>query len=338
MIKRHGKIIQFILFLILLVQGTIYAQYLGTIAEILALDGKIDSLSYNKKYDTTFTEKFRVQGIASNTTIPVDWVAIGFGTGDSGTFIPRSMYLDANNLDNLDYQLYDSIATGNILLDFSTASSLNDLIVINVGGLTEDFRSKTSFEIEVLSHQNVPSGLYKDQPITVELWGLLDLTGTGPQTTLSFADLANMVLLDSMTFKIHTNVDSSIRTTITTRGGAFEFASIPYTMYFGTLDSGERQEADLIVEATSSYSIDVESKRGNRLRHTQVAEYVDYIFSFDNTLVTLPEGVLTNLVPTAPRAFPSVARYPIDIQIGPVIGFIPAGKYKDVLSFTITAN
>jgi hypothetical protein len=334
---------QLILFLILVIQGTISAQYLGTIAEILALDAKIDSLTYNSKYDTTFTEKFRVQGIESNTAIPVDWVAIGFGTGDSGTFSPRSMYLDGNlNSNNLDYQLYDSIATGNILLDFSTASSLNDLIVINVGGLTEKFISKTSFEIEVLSGQkrDVPSGLYKDQPITVELWGLLDINLTGPQTTLSFADLTNMVLLDSMTFKIHTTVDSSIRTTITERDGVYEFDSIPYTMYFGTLDPGEIREADLVVEATTSYSIDVESKRGNRLRHTQVDEYVDYIFYFGDTgtEVTLPEGVLTNLVPTAPRTNPSVAIYPIDIQIGPVIEFVPAGTYKDILSFTITAN
>ena len=333
--KKHGKKIQFILLLILVIQGTIYAQYFETIAEIKGLDAKIDTLRYHTNYDTTFTEKFRVQGIVSNTTIPVNWIAIGFGKGNAQNYNSRYMEMDPTHLE---YQLYDSITMRNVLKEFTATRPQDKMITIYVGGKTEDFRKRTSFDIEVPSGQIVPSGLYKDQSISVELWGLLDFAGTGPQTTLTSADQANMILLDSMTFKLHTNTDSAIRAAITERNGAFAFDSLPYKINFGTLDPSEIQEADIIVEATSSYSIDVESLRGNRLKHTKVAEYVDYTFSFNNTLVALPEGVLTNLITNAPASFSPGDRYPIDIQIGSVIGFIPAGTYKDVLSFTITAN
>ncbi len=333
--SKQMKTTLLILFLILVIQGTIYAQYFETIAQIKYLDGKIDSLTYHTNYDTTFTEIFRVKGEITNTTIPVDWVAIGFGKGNAQTYNTRYMEIDPIHLE---YQLYDSITTRNVLKEFTTTRPQDKMIMIYVGGKTEDFSERTSFDIEVPSGQIVPSGLYKDQSISVELWGLLDLDGTGPKTTLTPTDQANMILLDSMTFKLHTNADSSIRAAITERNGAFAFDSLPYKINFGTLDPSEIKEADLIVEATSSYSIDVESWRGNRLKHTKVAEYVDYTFSFNNTIVTLPEGVLTNLVTNAPASFSPGDRYPIDIQIGSVIGFIPAGNYKDILSFTITAN
>ena len=333
--ENYKKLFLCILFLLLVIQGIIYAQYFETIAEIKALDSKIDTLRYHTNYDTTFTEKFRVQGIASNTTIPVDWIAIGFGKGNASSYNTRYMELDPIHLD---YQLYNSITTRNVLKEFTTSRPQDKMITIYVGGKTEDFRERTSFDIEVPSGQIVPSGLYRDQSISVELWGLLDFAGTGPQTTLTSADQANMILLDSMTFKLHTNTDSAIRAAITERNGAFALDSLPYKINFGTLDPSEIQEADIIVEATSSYSIDVESLRGNRLKHNQVSEYVDYTFKFNNTLVTLPEGVLTNLVTNAPASFSPGDRYPIDIQIGSVIGFVPAGTYREVLSFTITAN
>ena len=333
--KGPRKNILFFLIFILLSQGVLYAQYFETIAQLKGLDLKIDTLRYHPNYDSSFKEAFRIEGEVSNTTIPVDWVVIAFGTGDAGIFNPRSMYLSGNNLD---YQLYDSISSGNILLDYNAASSLDDLIVINVGGKTGYFREKTSFEIEIPSGQFVPSGLYKDQPIAVELWGLLDLTGTGPQTTLSIADLANMELLDSLNFKIHTNASDVIRSAIVEKNGAFDFNSLPYKINFGTLTSGDIEEADLVIEATSSYSVDVESLRGNRLKHTKVAEYVNYTFTFDGSPVTLPAGATVNLVTNTPASFSPGDRYPMEIQIEATIGFVPAGSYKDILSFTITAN
>ncbi len=333
--RRRFKTNIVILFILAFIHLSTYAQYYETIAEIKALDGKIDTLRYHPNYDSTFTEKFRIQGIASNTTIPVDWVAIGFGTGNAQNYNKRYMEMDPIQLD---YQLYDSITTRNILKEFTKNRAQDNMITIYVGGETEDFRERTSFDIEVPSGQMVTNGLYKDQSISVELWGLLDVNGTGPQTTLTPANQASMILLDSMTFKLHANADSIIRTAITERNGAFAFDSLPYKINFGTLDPSETKEADLIIEATSSYSINVESLQGNRLKHKQVAEYVDYSFSFNNTIVALPAGIPTNLVTNAPASFSPGDRYPIDIQIGSVIGFVPAGTYKEVLSFTITAN
>jgi hypothetical protein len=147
-----------------------------------------------------------------------------------------------------------------------------------------------------------------------------------------------MYLLDSLSVKVSTEVDSSLLISIIDRGGAFTFTAIPYSMDFGTMDPSETMLADVIIESTAAYSIDVLSQNGGRLKHTTVAEYVVYTFSFNGSPVTLTQGISSNLVSNATKSFNPGDLYPIDIQLAPTIGFIPAGDYTDNLTFTITAN
>ena len=121
--KSISYTILFILFLFTGYTSLTAANYRDIVADIVDLDKKIDSLTYNGETEETFTETFKIVGVASNT-IPVDWIVIGFSKGDAGTFYPRSQFLDGNlSNDNIDYNIFDSLASGNILLNKANASS-----------------------------------------------------------------------------------------------------------------------------------------------------------------------------------------------------------------------
>jgi hypothetical protein len=128
-LKRSVRVLILIFIVSLFLQISLSAQYFGTIATLDKLDTTISMGIYDGT-TLTFTEPFGVVGVNQNRTIPVDWVAIGVSYGDSGTYFPRSMYLALNEVD---YQIYDSISTGNTLRAKADATTLDDLITIYVG-------------------------------------------------------------------------------------------------------------------------------------------------------------------------------------------------------------
>ncbi len=310
-------------------------QYVGSIATFKNLSTYISADNYDGSITITTNESITINGVNQNKTIPVDWLVIGVSEGDSGSYLQRTISQGGYSIN---YQLYDSISSRNVLMSKADATSLNDLLTIYVGGQTRKFTANSSFEFEIPAGQYISTGTYSDQSLTVELWGLLDLAGDGPQTELTFADLPNLELLDSQVISYNTYAAASINSSIIEHDGAFEFTSTPYSMNFGTLDPDEVQQADLIIEALVPYSIEVQSTYGSKLKHETVDAYVEYKFFFENVWHPLSPGSPASLVPYADASSSPGDRYPIDIQISSLIDFVPAGDYYDYLTFTIIGN
>ncbi len=294
----------------------------------------ITVLPYDGESEATARINLSVIGDATNTTRPIEFIYIQFSRGSSSTFDPRTMSLNGVALN---YNLYDTTNPYGILMNRANGTSWDNFITLDTNGLTGSFVENFSFDIKIPAGQSVLNGTYTDsKKITIKLFGFLGPNAPS-HTPFSLATAKKAKLLDSQKRTIKATAAFEFKLSLVARNAAFDFTSSTYNLDFGILDPSESLEADLIIDSHESYSINVTSAQGNKMKHTLVNEYVDYSFSFDGSPITLAAGVSTPLVTSAAASFTPGDRYPIDITVATIIDE-PAGDYEDNLTFTITAN
>ncbi len=306
------------------------------VAEIKNLT--VTNLQYDGESDVILTVSFIVQGDANNTTKPVDWIFIQLSSG-SGSFAQRTMKPVGFSGDRLQYNIYNSNTNQSpsyIIKNKNNASSWNELIRIKVDGQTGAFVKNMSFDLKIPEGQALLNGNFKDRPLTMKLYGLLGTLGN-PSTSFPFSTRSTAKVLDIIKPVFTASVAYEFKLSVVARDAAFNFDNSAYNLDYGTIDPSQVLQADMIVDSHESYSIDVVSTFGSKMKHTIVDEYIDYTFSFDGTAIPLTVGVSTNLVTSASASFTPGDRYPIDITAETIID-APAGDYEENLTFTISAN
>ena len=153
--------------------------------------------------------------------------------------------------------------------------------------------------------------------------------------TLTLYDDVTDLLEDRQSFSLGVDVYRQADVSVSTTSPAFNLARTFETVDFGTLESGEIQNAFVTVRTTDNFAITLESENNWRLAHVGGVDLgtIDYSVSINGNRVGLAPGEVeaaAGLGPTggAGRAFD------VAFQIGNV-DRRRAGRYEDLVTVTV---
>lgn len=264
---------------------------------------------------------------------PGEHVMLTFSQGNQPGYEPRKA-VPASGGDSVSYQIFDSTSSRNVLKDVDSheASGNRDFLQNSLNHSfptdNQNWQYRTfSYDIEVPADQITEhSGVYTDT-FTISLY-----------TRNNLNNLNNIDLLDTREITVMINLGALIRMALVASGAAPDYDNGDHLVDFGILEAGMSETVDLVVQASSSYSIAAESSNRGYLRHETSTGEVPYTFFFDGSQVNLrQEKQPVSLLSHGSSTGGSDTRYPMEIIIEE-FGVQPSGQYQDVLSFTITAK
>ncbi|MEI6875545.1 MAG: spore coat protein U domain-containing protein [Spirochaetota bacterium] len=241
-----------------------------------------------------------------------------------GNFSQRA--LSGGGGQRMAYQVYDSATSRKVLKDLSVGPG-REAVLSGVFPVQSNRKTETlSFVVVVPAGQMPYSGIYQDVLVLNLYQGTPDNHGPSVGTASVTVTLAMPAVMDM----------SLART-----GGAFLEGIPSLNLDFGALSIGEIRSADLIVRSNTPYSLSVSSQFGSTLMNVDSAStgMVPLQFKVKGVVFSLAQGALTPLVSVAtpPPADSAGERFDLLFTVGD-FDLAPAGNYRNVLSFTLTAK
>lgn len=247
---------------------------------------------------------------------------LGMSSGNSGTSAARELINPGSPGQPLGYNIYNS--SDRIIRSLGEAEYLQDMLyyIPQHNNEYNNFDTDVEFTLIIPADQGTSPGTYQDM-VTLKLW--------------ASEDRVNWYLYDTVTIVITVNPSVAVDLAIVDSGGSFS-AGGGYTMGFDPLVPGAMKHADVIVRATTSYSVYALSENGGEMVHEQFTdEGIGYTFTFGGTQFSLASETPVPLFEHVEPNNLEGDRYPVTITIGD-FGWKPAGKYSDNITFEVTAN
>lgn len=264
---------------------------------------------------------------------PVD-VAFGFTVGENGTGYDARRAVYSSNQDGtwyLDYNLYDSVGSGNILVDPGDSSAPSG------EGYT--------FFTDSLPLSN-SWNLYTDNFFTVsvppEQYGL----GVTYEDTVTL----NFYTVSGSTYTLVASADFTVEISV---GAVTQVSIVPdtvfifdpnspgFTLDFGSFELNESGSFNTIVLSNVPYTLSVSSLRNGQMRlisDPTDPSYIDYTLSFNSGTPSTLTTADTVLVTDGTATIVDGTFYPSEVTITNIPADNVGGDYDDILTFTVTAQ
>ncbi len=281
--------------------------------------------SYDSNAGTTLPQVFSL-GYSSATTEGNASGAffVTVSPGLYGNFSQRS--LSGGSGQRMAYQVYDGATSRRVLKDLSVGPERGEVLSGAFPAQSNRGTQTLSFVVVVPAGQMPYSGIYQDVLALNLYQGTPDNHGPSVGTASITVTLAMPAVMDM----------SLART-----GGSFLEGGPSLSLDFGVLSVGEIRSADLIVRSNTPYSLSVSSLHGSALMNVDSAStgIVPFEFKVKGAVYPLATEALTPLVSVAspPPSDRVGDHYDLLFTVGD-FDLAPAGNYRNVLSFTLTAK
>lgn len=239
---------------------------------------------------------------------------VTFSKGQSGSY-DRAM--SGPGAVDLHYQFYDTPSKSNVLKEIPEATA-SEVLSGSFGTAAET--QDLSYYIAIAPGQMVPAGSYADS-ITVRLY-----EGT----------LASYTQRDQATFAVDASVDDVLQMCVVSCGAPFDPFATSRTMAFGTMNTGDWREIDLLVRGNVAYEVLFRSDNKGVMAEAGGKGEVPYTLTLNGAAVDLTSGLVTAVTGTGPTPMGG-DRYHLLATIGSLSAAV-AGNYQDNIAITVRAR
>lgn len=242
---------------------------------------------------------------------------VTFSAGSSGTTSSRTAVGTSGG--TYHYNIYDSNLNLNILRDISDNPSAGD----SINGVFTASNKPVSEDHSAVIY--IPPGYFPPSEDYTDILTLSLFEGT----------FDNYVLVETKDIELIFQVPEVLELSIVDRGAPLDTSATTRNMDFGILRTGQIQQADIVVRATSPYNLLLTSANQGGLIRTDIQDssVIPYFCYVDGTLVNL-SGFSAVTASSGMKTDYSGNRHEVDIEIGDVWNFT-AGEFEDVITVTV---
>jgi spore coat protein U-like protein len=245
--------------------------------------------------------------------------AIGISEGYSGTFNPRQL---VRRGEKLAYNLHDSAAQTNVLMDLALGGSVIEGVFTNSEA---DLETNTHTYYWIIPPMQVISGAnswYQDRPrfrLHEEVGGVFVQRHSGTKHHRARASrMVEVSLVDA--------------------GAPFNSADISQQLDFGVFFAGQSLRFDLRARGNTSFDVSLQSVNAGVMAHSSLPSAVPYTLEVDGIPVDLASGAE---VPIASFSGDATGvdgvGYRVAVTIGSLSGTL-GGLHRDSITVTVTAQ
>jgi spore coat protein U-like protein len=222
--------------------------------------------------------------------------------------------------DEVEYQIYDSVARRTALRDLPAATA-NE--VLRGTFLPGEAVKELSYVLVVPPEQVRPAGFYTDQLKITVCQGTPD----------------NFIEKDTKTVVFSMRVDPVTEMSLGEPGAAFDPKAKTHRLEFGALDKGKGKAFDLRTRSNAGYHVTLESEHGGVMKHVdpEFSATIPYVLQVGNVPANVGRGRQTTLSRNHRLTDRNGDRHEIHVIIGE-IGNAPAGTYRDNLTVTVISD
>lgn len=250
---------------------------------------------------------------------------LGIDKGNTVDYNQRKLFNQTDNSKTLEFFLSKRNDMSAILKDPLDTNNKREYIQgkFKVANNPKKLFSNKKFFAEVILDPNSQSGIYQDT-YYIKLYLV-----SGSQ----LIEIESRPII--FTYEVPTNVSLSLVNT----NAPYDETDTTQNVDFGTLTEGEVQSFDVVIEATSGYTLSISSDNSGKLKHTtspHANSTIDYIFRANGqpfTLTTNPV-VISNGTGASPTGG---FRIPLSFTIGNVNNKL-SGTYEDRLTIKVTSS
>jgi hypothetical protein len=222
--------------------------------------------------------------------------------------------------DQIDYQIYDSVARRTALRELPAATASEVLRgAFRPGEEIKDL----SYVIVVPPGQLTRAGLYND-PIKI---------------TVYQGEPEDFIEQDSKTVLFSIRVDPVTELSLGESGATFDPKAKSHRLDFGTLTKGKAGGFDLRIRSNAGYHVTLESEHGGVMKHVdpRVAGTIPYVLRVDGAPTGLGRDQQVSLSRRNRLTDSSGDRHELSVIIG-AVGGAAAGTYQDNLTVSVVAD
>lgn len=272
----------------------------------------LDYQSYSSDQPVSVEKTFTV---AKNGQGAVSFLIMADG-GQANSFNPR--YAAGPGGDEIEYYLYDNLSDQNVLMEGPNVAPEN--VITGSFGASSYYDSvDRTYAVYIPAGQFGTNDTYTDE-VTFTLY----------EGTLENYDASTA---KSYTATINIIPERSISVVITEPGAGYDTGSRDYTLNFGELAEGKREELDLHVLSSVTYTVAFSSANNGTLAREAGGSDVPYTFSIDGESVDLSDGYSTPLTEQSPTSG-GPREYRMAFEIG-ALGTAIEGDYQESITIEI---
>lgn len=145
---------------------------------------------------------------------------------------------------------------------------------------------------------------------------------------------------DQRNIRIEHNVQPQVDISLVDSGAPFNRQDVTQTLDFGTLQSGESMQFDMVVQSNAGYEVSMSSQNNGNLQHTsQQSQRVAYTLAVDGTSRDLSSSQSAPVVVASGSGATSNNgdRKAVQVSIGSINNKL-SGRYSDNITVTVTTT
>lgn len=295
----------------------------GEVPSLVTFEGGSGGYAVYDPQEYLQTVSFQVRGEATGATCEY---FVTLSEGQSGNFNQRKL---SEMTQTLNYNTYVDRGKSNIFKALPIATQGE--IVSGSFPITVALTQTNNHEFFWATNpqQIVPASSmpYIDGNLRLSLYsGLLTLSPT---------------LVATKTITFQARVNSSVDVSLVESGRPFDISETTQLVDFGTLESGEQRDFDVVVRSNNGYAVTMQSQNRQLLLHTRsptITGSVAYSITFNGGGIDLSSGAPVQIISGTGTTPATGTSFPIEFTVGALSGNEPAGTYSDVINVEVKAN